>query len=87
MDLDECFKQNFIKKTKIDKNLIKSLMEMSDSIEKVVKKADLNEDNISVFVSMAYDSVREILEAICILKGYKVTPKSSKPDTITLLDE
>jgi uncharacterized protein (UPF0332 family) len=73
MDLDECYKKNFIKKTRVDKELILSLIEMSEIKEKTVNTADINEINISAYVSMAYDSLREILEAFCISKGYKVT--------------
>lgn len=40
--------------------------------EKTVKTANLNEENISAYVSLAYDSLREILEAICISREYKV---------------
>jgi len=28
--------------------------------------------NISAYVSLAYDSLREVLEALCILNGYKI---------------
>jgi len=73
MDLNECYKKNFIKKTRIDKELIRSLVEMSKIKEDSVSKAQINETNISAYVSMAYDSLRETLEALCILKGYKVT--------------
>jgi uncharacterized protein (UPF0332 family) len=72
MDLDECFKKGFIKKTKIDSELIKSLKEMSDINELTVKSANIDNVNISAYVSMAYDSLHEVLEAICISKGYKV---------------
>jgi len=73
MDLDECYKRNFIKKTRIDKELVISLIEMSKIKEDSVNKAQVNETNISAYVSMAYDSLRETLESLCILKGYKVT--------------
>ena len=73
MELNECYKRGFIKKTKPSTNLIKSLIEMSDMKELTVNEAKLNEVNISVYVSMAYDSLREVLEALCISKGYKVT--------------
>ncbi len=72
MDLDECFKKGLIKKTKIDRDLIKSLIEMSSIKETAVETANVNEINISAYVSLAYDSLREVLEALCILKGYKV---------------
>jgi hypothetical protein len=72
MDLDECFRKGLIKKTKIDEELVKSLIEMSNIKEITVKTATINEINVSAYVSLAYDSLREILEALCILKGYKV---------------
>ena len=72
MDLNECLRKGLIKKTRVDKELIKSLIEMSDIKEETVKAADINETNISAYVSFAYDSLREILEALCISRGYKV---------------
>ncbi len=72
MDLDECFRKGLIKKTRIDEELIKSLIEMSNIKEIAVKTATINKINISAYVSLTYDSLREILEALCILKGYKV---------------
>jgi len=40
--------------------------------EKTVKTAKIDKENISAYVSLAYDSLRETLEALCISKGYKV---------------
>ena len=73
MDIDDCYKKSFIKRTKINKELIKSLIEMSDIKELTVNSAKIDEINISAYVSMAFDSLREILEAVCISFGYKVT--------------
>lgn len=73
MDLDDCYKNNIIKKTKINKELIKSLIEMSNIKEGAVNSANINEANISAYFSLAYDALRECLEAICIINGYKVT--------------
>lgn len=72
MELDDCFKKGFIKKTSKNLDLVNSLIEMSDIKEETVKTAVLNNRNVSAYVSMAYDSARQILEGICILKGYKV---------------
>ncbi|MFH1376609.1 MAG: hypothetical protein ABIH25_03145 [Candidatus Woesearchaeota archaeon] len=72
MDLDECFKKGLIKKTEINKELIRSLIEMSKIKEDAVKSAKITKTNISAYVSLAYDSLREILESLCILNGYKV---------------
>ncbi|MBI2547945.1 hypothetical protein HYW21_01205 [Candidatus Woesearchaeota archaeon] len=72
MDIDQCFKKGLIKKTKIDGELVKSLVEMANIKKIAVETAILNETTISAYVSLAYDSLREVLEALCILKGYKV---------------
>ena len=72
MDLNECFKKGLIKKTKADNELISSLVEMSNIKESAVKTAKIDNINISAYVSLAYDSLRELLEALCISKGYKV---------------
>ena len=45
---------------------------MSEIKEITVNSAKINDINISAYVSMAYDSLREILEALCVSKGYKV---------------
>ena len=72
MDLDDCFRKGLIKKTEKNIPLVKSLIEMSNIKSKAVKTAKIDELNISAYVSLAYDSLREILEALCILNGYKV---------------
>lgn len=73
MDLDECKRKGFIRPAKKNKELAKSLAEMSQTKEATIKESNLNEKNISAYIPMAYDSLRETLEAICIMHGYKVT--------------
>ncbi|MDP2906653.1 MAG: hypothetical protein Q8O03_01820 [Nanoarchaeota archaeon] len=73
MDIDECYKKNLIKKTRVDSERIISLIEMSDIKKTTVKTADINEINISAYVSMAYSSLLEILESISLSKGYSVS--------------
>lgn len=72
MELDDCYKKGLIKRAKINRELAKSLVEMSEIKEITVRKANVDDFNISAYISMAYDSLREILEAICVLNGYKV---------------
>lgn len=72
MDLNECYRKGFVKKTRIDKELIISLTEMSNANEKTIERANLDSITISSYVSMAYESLRQILEAVCTLNGYKV---------------
>jgi len=72
MDLNDCFNRKLIRKTKIDLELVESLFEMSDIKEKAVNTAKISQENISAYVSLAYDSLREFLEGICVNLGYKV---------------
>ena len=53
-------------------NLVESLIEMSDMKGRIVNGIILDETNIHGFLPMAYDALRELLEAYCILHGYKV---------------
>ncbi|MBU1203833.1 MAG: hypothetical protein KKG60_02065 [Nanoarchaeota archaeon] len=72
MDLNDCFKKKLIIKVKVDKNKVISLLEVSKIKENAVKDVKLNEENITAYVSFAYDSLRETLEALCVSLGYKV---------------
>ena len=72
MELKECFEKGFVKKTSPDEGLIRSLIEMSAINEQIVRETKSNESTISAFVSLAYESLRQVLEALCISNGYKV---------------
>ena len=72
MDVDECKDKGFIRYTKIDSNLSKSLIEISNIKEKTIKKIKLDKMSINAFLPLAYDSLREVLEAYCVLHGFKV---------------
>ena len=80
MDLDDCHRKGFIKKTRVDNELIKSLIEMSGIKENAANSANINGVNISAYVSMAYDSLREVLEALAISNGYK-PPNNPQSET------
>jgi len=45
---------------------------MANINEATVRNVKIDGINISSYVSLAYDSLREVLEAICISKGYNV---------------
>ena len=72
MDLNNCFEKGLVKKTEKNVELVKSLIKISNTNEMTVKTATITPKNVSSYVTLAYDSLRQILEAICILKGYKV---------------
>ncbi|MEM3405794.1 MAG: hypothetical protein QW117_02360 [Candidatus Pacearchaeota archaeon] len=70
MDWKECLKQRIVKETKEDKNLVKSLLETA---EIKLKSADFLADEFFISkISLLYDSLREILEALAIKKGFKI---------------
>jgi len=72
MDLKDCMRKGLIRRTAKDRELISSLIEMAKIKEGAVKSAKVDSKNISAYVSMAYDSLREALEALCVQHGYKV---------------
>lgn len=72
MDLKECYKNGLIRKIKPDENLIKSIIEISNSKKEAVQEANITANTISAFFTLAYDSLREILEAMCVDDGFKV---------------
>jgi len=53
-------------------DLAHSLVEMANIKETAVTKAVIDEVTVSAYVSLAYDALREVLEALCITQGYKV---------------
>ena len=87
MDLDECNKKGHIIKIRINSELIKSIIEISNTNENTVKNAALNESNIISYVSLAYDSLRITMEAICLSRGYKVLSHICLGELVKILDK
>jgi hypothetical protein len=55
-----------------DKEKSKSLKKMSISNLQALKKIVINEENSSIILSQSYESLRQILEAMTLIEGYKV---------------
>jgi len=72
MDWTECKKKGFVKNIKLDLNLISALEKQSKNKLISSKMIELNETTASSKVSLAYDSLRELLEALAIKKGFKI---------------
>ena len=70
-DWNDCSNKNFSVKITPDKSRAKSLLETSLERIKYVNK-DLNENTANFIFEDYYTSILEILEAIILLKGYKV---------------
>lgn len=72
MDWTECKKKGFVKNVKLDNNLINGLTKQSKKKLISSKMMELNDITACSKVSLAYDSLRELLEALAVKKGYKI---------------
>ncbi len=72
MDWTTCKRNRLVKEVKVDKNLIASLF--GSSAKKLYSEAllELNNDTASSKISLVYDALRELLEALAISKSYKI---------------
>ena len=72
MDFNECLKKRIAKEVNEDKELIASLIKTSQNKFDSEKKLELSEVTSSSKISLLYDSLRELLEALAIKNGYKI---------------
>ncbi|MEK6792785.1 MAG: hypothetical protein AABX95_03125, partial [Nanoarchaeota archaeon] len=72
MDFTECLKRRLAKEVKKDEELIKSILKTSQNKLDSENKLELSEITSSSKISLLYDSLRELLEALTIKKGYKI---------------
>lgn len=72
MDWKECLNKRLAKKVQIDVNMISSLIKTSENKLASEEKLIINEITADSKVSLAYDSLRELLEALSIKFGYKI---------------
>lgn len=72
LDWNECKNKRFVKEIKVDQNLVISLIKTSDNKLSSANLLKLTETTAVSKVSLIYDSLRELLEALAIQKGYKI---------------
>jgi len=72
MDWLSCKRTKMVKEVKIDKNLINSLINSASKKLITADSIKLNENTASSKVSLTYDALRELLEAIAIEEGFKI---------------
>ena len=72
MDWTDCIKKKIVKEIKIDLDLIESLIKTSNNKIQSEEKLIIDDSTSSSKISLAYDSLRELLEALAINKGYKI---------------
>jgi hypothetical protein len=71
MEISECEEKRFIRKVTPNIGIINSLMEIAEIKHEEVLLQKLTERNISVYFTVYYDAVRELLEAYCLREGFK----------------
>ena len=72
MDWEECWSKRIVKDTGKDENLIRSLREMSEIKEKIIDSVQIDENTVLAYLPLAYDSLRELIEALAVKKGFKI---------------
>ncbi|HLE07057.1 MAG TPA: hypothetical protein VI933_00365 [archaeon] len=72
MDWEECCGKLLSKSVRPDFGMIKSLIKSSENKLKSEMKLEMSEVTAVSKLSLAYDSLRELLEALALKKGYKV---------------
>lgn len=72
MSFKDFIREGIARKTTKDNLLIKSLVKTSEEDLKFISKLELTEISARKIMSNYYDILRAILEALAILKGYKI---------------
>lgn len=72
MDWKECIMKKIAKEVKVDLDLIESLIKTSYNKLQSEEKLILDVSTSGSKISLAYDSLRELLEALAIKNGYKI---------------
>ncbi|MFH1637545.1 MAG: hypothetical protein ABIB71_03915 [Candidatus Woesearchaeota archaeon] len=72
MDWKECCSKRLAKKVEPDHELASSLIELSGGKYFTASNIKIEDKTAPSSVSLFYDALREILEAIAIKKGYKI---------------
>lgn len=72
MDWEDCLNRRIAKKVSLDSDLIRSLIKSSSNKLESECKLKISPVTASSKLSLAYDSLRELLEALALKNGYKI---------------
>lgn len=72
MKFEDFITDGKIRKAQPDTQQAKSLLQMSEQNLKAIKEIRLTDSTASILFSQIYESLRQVIEAIAILKGFKV---------------
>jgi len=72
MNFNDFIDNKKVRKSEPDTPLAKSLIVMSENHIDTIKPIEVTDKTASIIMSDYYEALREIIEAICAIKGYKV---------------
>lgn len=72
MKFEDFVRQGMVKRKKVDRNLIKSIVETSESDLVFLERNKIDVVSARKMVAGYYDVLRELLEAFAALKGYRI---------------
>jgi uncharacterized protein (UPF0332 family) len=72
MDWRECWEKKIVRDVKIDEPLINSLIKTTEDKMKTEERIRIDEITSSSKISLIYDSLRELIEALSLKKGFKI---------------
>src|SRR3989338_795778 len=72
MDWQECNMKKMVKSISADEELLKSLLKTSENKIISAELLVLNDATANSKISLAYDSLRELLEALALKNGFKI---------------
>lgn len=72
MDWKECLNKRVVKNIKCDEDMIHSLIKSSKNKLESENKLAMSDITASSKLSLSYDSLRELLEALALKNGYKI---------------
>jgi len=72
MEFEDFINEKKVIEGQVDSQKAKSLIKMSQENLNALESIELNEQTASIILSQSYESLRQVLEAITIMDGYKV---------------
>jgi len=72
IDWEDCKKRRIAKEISVDVGLVNYIIESAKDREKTAKMLPINNTTKETVVSLMYDVLRELLEALSIKQGYKI---------------
>lgn len=72
MDWQECLGRRLVKEVRQDRDLIQSLLQSSERKLQSEERLEMSDITADSKLSLAYDSLRELLESLALKNGYKI---------------